>query len=127
VNLRLKEKAALLKREIKALLIASRDPRLPLRVRIAAAVLLAYALSPVDLIPDFIPILGYLDDLILIPAGIRLLLRWIPPEILEESRRKAESVSPENRGRIAAAVLIILLQAAAVFLLVRLGWRLLRQ
>ena len=127
MNLRLKEKAALLKREIKALLIASRDPRLPLRVRIAAAVLLAYALSPVDLIPDFIPVLGYLDDLILIPLGIRLLLRWIPPEILEESRRKAESESPEIRGRIAAAVLIILLQAGAVFLLVRLGWKLLRQ
>ena len=87
---KLKESTRLLKRDILAVWYASRDKRTPWYARLLALVVAAYALSPVDLIPDFIPILGYLDDLILIPAGIALTLRFIPPEVMAAARVKAD-------------------------------------
>lgn len=97
-----------LKIETFAIYLAYRDPRVPLHARIFAACVVGYAFSPIDLIPDFIPILGYLDDLVLVPLGIALAIRMIPPPVLAECREKALEVmgqgKPINR---AAAVIII--------------------
>ncbi len=87
----LKERTRLLKRDTLALWYASRDMRTPWYASLLAVVVAAYALSPIDLIPDFIPVLGYLDDLILIPAGIALTLRLIPLEVMADARARAES------------------------------------
>ena len=86
---RLKVRAQALKRDITAVARAARDPRLPWPVKLVALAVAAYALSPVDLIPDFIPVLGYLDDLLIVPLGIWFVLRLIPPEILAEHRAAA--------------------------------------
>src|SRR3954454_21459077 len=86
---RLKEWALALIRDVKAIYLASRDPRLPWYSKALAVAVAAYALSPVDLIPDFIPLLGYLDDLIIVPLGVALVVRLIPPEVMEEYRIRA--------------------------------------
>lgn len=78
--------------------------------------MVAYALSPVDLIPDFVPILGHLDDLVLIPLGIALVLRLIPEEILREAKEKAEKLSSLPKNRLAAAVILALWLALAGYL-----------
>ena len=85
---RLKAWAQALKRDVVALWLAARDPRTPLAAKLLAGAVAAYALSPIDLIPDFIPVLGYLDDLLLVPAGIWLAVRLIPAGLLEELRVK---------------------------------------
>src|SRR5882672_9853477 len=82
-------RARALKLEVYALYLAYRDPRVPLPARILAACVAAYAFSPIDLIPDFIPVLGYLDDLILVPLGVWLALRMIPAPVMAECRAKA--------------------------------------
>ena len=84
---RLKQWAAALKRDIKAIYLASRDPRVPWYAKALAVAVAGYALSPIDLIPDFIPVLGYLDDLIVVPLGVAFLLKLIPPEVMAELRR----------------------------------------
>lgn len=86
---RLKAWAAVLKRDVIALWLATRDARVPLAAKLVAGVVAAYALSPIDLIPDFIPVLGLLDDLILVPAGIWLAVRLIPPLVLDDLRAQA--------------------------------------
>jgi uncharacterized membrane protein YkvA (DUF1232 family) len=118
------QRARLLKRETYALLLAYRDPRVPWYAKLWVACVVAYALSPIDLIPDFIPVLGYLDDLILVPLGIALALRLIPPEVMADSRARAEQALAENRpqSRIAAVVIIaiwLLLAGLTGFLLMR--------
>ena len=105
-----------LKREAVALYFAARDPRTPLIAKLLAVALVAYALSPIDLIPDFIPVIGLLDDLVLLPLGIALVLRLIPPEAMADARAKAESVLALPRN-IAAAVVIVLLWLGALALL----------
>ncbi|MEG5175506.1 YkvA family protein [Microcoleus sp. B3-D7] len=104
----LKQVARRLKKETYAVYLASTDQRVPWYARILAGLTVAYAFSPIDLIPDFIPILGYLDDLIIVPLGIWLVLKMIPPQVLAECREKAaaeiERGKPINR---AAAVVII--------------------
>ena len=104
-----KERAKALKREVYALYLCSRHPETPLYAKLCALVIVAYALSPIDLIPDFIPVLGYLDDLVLIPAGIVLLIRMIPKEVLEECRRKAEEGPPAKGVKSWAGALVIVL------------------
>jgi uncharacterized membrane protein YkvA (DUF1232 family) len=89
---KLKSQARKLRAETYALYLAYRDPRTPWYARAWAGLVLAYAFSPLDLIPDFIPLLGYLDDLLLVPAGIALALRLIPPEVMAESRAKAKEI-----------------------------------
>lgn len=86
----LKQRAKILRRDTVAVYFASRDPRTPWYARVLAVVIAVYAFSPIDLIPDFIPVLGYLDDLILIPAGIALTLRMIPAEVMQDARLKAD-------------------------------------
>lgn len=115
----LKEKANQLKTDTYALYLAYRDPRVPLYAKIFVAIVVAYALSPIDLIPDFIPILGYIDDLIIIPAGIYLSLKMIPREVLEECREKAQSASIDNKTKWVAALIIALMWLLAVYLVFR--------
>ena len=86
---RFKELARRLKAELLALSLAARDPRTPWYARAWALLVLAYALSPIDLIPDFVPVLGYLDDLLLVPAGLWPALRLLPPAVLADARREA--------------------------------------
>ncbi|WP_366664959.1 YkvA family protein [Microcoleus sp. bin48.metabat.b7b8b9.023] len=104
----LKQAARQLKKETYAVYLASRDQRVPWYARVLAGVTVAYAFSPIDLIPDFIPILGYLDDLIIVPLGIWLVIKMIPPQVLAECREKA--VAEIERGkpinRTVAAVII---------------------
>jgi uncharacterized membrane protein YkvA (DUF1232 family) len=87
---KLKIKARQLKREISALYIAFRRQDVPWYAKVVLALVLGYALSPIDLIPDFVPVLGYLDDLVLIPLGITLAIRLVPPEIMQSCRRESE-------------------------------------
>jgi len=87
-----------LKGEVCTLYLAYKDKRTPWYARLFSALVVGYAFSPLDLIPDFIPILGYLDDLVLIPAGVYLALKMIPPQVIVESRKQAkEALMPINR------------------------------
>ena len=105
-----KQRARTLKTEVYALYLAYRDPRTPWHARLLAGIVVAYAFSPIDLIPDFIPVLGYLDDLLLVPLGVWLALKLIPPEVLAESRLKAqEALAAGKPVNWAAAAVIILL------------------
>jgi uncharacterized membrane protein YkvA (DUF1232 family) len=93
------------KRDVVALYLASRDPRVPWRAKALAAGVAAYALSPIDLIPDFIPVLGQIDDLIIVPLGILLAVKMIPPAIMEELRARAARMSaPETFSGALAVV-----------------------
>lgn len=104
-----------LKQEVHALALAARDARTPWLARLLIVAVMSYALSPIDLIPDFIPVLGYLDDLVLLPIGIALAIRLIPSDVLEECREVArtEKLSP-SVGRGAAVVIVSLWVLAAV-------------
>ena len=102
-----KARAKALKTEIHALMIASRDPRTPLAAKVLALLVLAYALSPIDLIPDFIPVLGYLDDLILLPLGIALTIRLIPLEVMDEARQTATKAQGRALGWMGAAAITL--------------------
>jgi uncharacterized membrane protein YkvA (DUF1232 family) len=105
---RLKSWAQALKIQTLALAYACRDPRTPWYAKALGVAVVAYALSPIDLIPDFIPVLGYLDDLLLIPLGIALTVRLIPPEVMERCRAAASQAvdGPRKSGRVAAVVIV---------------------
>ena len=116
---RLKRWAGGLKTEVYALYLAYRDPRVPLYARVFAAGVVGYAFSPIDLIPDPIPVLGYLDDLVLIPLGIALAVRMIPKDVLDECREEARRAARERpTNRVAAAVIVLVwLSLAALAIL----------
>ena len=114
---RLRRWARAVKQDVVALYIAARDPRVPWHVKAAAVAIAAYALSPIDLIPDFIPVLGYLDELILLPIAIALVIRMIPGPLMAEFRAEAQRRSERPVSRMAAAVILGLWFAAAAFLL----------
>ena len=82
-----------MRRDLKALSVATRDPRVPWYAKALAVVVVAYALSPIDLIPDFIPVLGYLDDIVIVPVGILLVMKCIPPDLMNEFRRAAHDAT----------------------------------
>ena len=107
-----REWARTIKRDVVALWYAARDPRVPWYAKATAACVVAYALSPVDLIPDFVPILGYVDDLVIVPLGIVLAVRMIPPELLLEFRRQAEAHGAQRKS-YAGAVFVALVWLAA--------------
>ena len=111
----LREWARRLKRDVVALWIAARDPRVPWHTKALAGAVAAYALSPIDLIPDFIPVLGLLDDLLIVPAGIWLCLRLIPRELIAEFRARAQAQA-RPRSYLAAALILTLWLAAAALL-----------
>ena len=116
---RLERWARRLKVEIYALYLAYRDPRVPWYARAFAALVVGYAFSPIDLIPDAIPILGYLDDLLIVPLGIALAIRMIPPPVLAECREEARNAEDRPVNRVAAVVVVtiwIALAASAVWL-----------
>lgn len=119
-----KARARHLRAEVYALYLAYRDPRVPWYAKLLAVCVVGYALSPIDLIPDFIPVLGYLDDLVLIPLGVALALRMIPPVVMDECRVRARSELADGKttGRAAAAVIVTLwlgLAALAALLIAR--------
>lgn len=118
-----KATARMLKQEVYALYLASKDRRIPWYARVVAAAVVAYAFSPIDLIPDPIPVLGYLDDLILIPLGIALVIKLIPAEVLQDCREKAaltmKAGKPKNwvAGGIIILIWVSLFALAGFFLL----------
>jgi uncharacterized membrane protein YkvA (DUF1232 family) len=119
-----KRRAAALKVEVYALYLAYKDPRVPRYARIFAAIVVGYAFSPIDLIPDPVPVLGYLDDLVLIPLGVALAIRMIPPTVLAECREQSRAAIQQGRpvNRIAAAAVVAIwlgLAALAIVLLRR--------
>ena len=120
---RLKDRARRLKAEVFALYLAYRDPRVPWHARVFAAIVVGYAFSPIDLIPDPIPVLGYLDDLVLIPLGVALAVKMVPAPVLaecrEEARRRAAEGRPVNRVAAAVIVAVWVLLAALAVLFVR--------
>ena len=118
----LRERARALKRDTLALTFALRDPRTPLIAKVVAGLVVAYALSPIDLIPDFIPVLGYLDDVILVPLGILLSLKLIPGEVLDAARIKADATLERPINRVAGVIVVAIWIACALLL----GWWLAR-
>lgn len=110
-----------IKRDVLALWVAARDLRTPLSAKIVAGAVAAYALSPIDLIPDFVPIFGYLDDLLIVPVGILLAIRLIPTNLMVEFRAKAEvqAMRPVSRTGL---LFVVLVWFAAAVLLTWFGW-----
>jgi uncharacterized membrane protein YkvA (DUF1232 family) len=121
----LKRRAKQLEIETYALYFAYRDPRVPWYARFFIASVVAYAFSPIDLIPDFIPVIGYLDDLILVPLGIKVALSMIPGNVMIECREKAQAIIHQGKPtyRIVAIIIVsiwILIAAVAIVLIIRL-------
>ena len=114
----MKNWARLVKRDIHALYLCSRDPRVPWHAKALAIFVAAYALSPIDLIPDFVPVLGYLDDVILVPVGIWLVVRLIPAHVMAEHRELAAAAHDRPVSRTAAAVIVAIWIASAILC----GW-----
>lgn len=112
----LKRWARVLKRDVLALWLAARDARTPRLAKLLALLVAAYALSPIDLIPDFIPLLGYLDDLLLVPLGIWLVIKLIPPALMAEYRQQAEQAATRPVSKMAAGVVVLIWLALAVTL-----------
>jgi uncharacterized membrane protein YkvA (DUF1232 family) len=105
---RWKARAKELQLETHALVLAARDRRTPWYAKALAVAIVGYALSPIDLIPDFIPVLGYLDDLVIIPAGLALVLKMVPGEVMDECRARAREIAADGTGRhwVAAAAVV---------------------
>ena len=113
-----KERARAVKRESYALYYACRDPRVPWYAKALAVVVVAYAFSPIDLIPDFIPVLGYLDDILLIPLGVIAVRAMIPAEVMDDCRERARQLETEPTSWVAAVVIgaiWVALTAAAIY------------
>ena len=124
---RWRTEARRLKREVYALYLACRDPRVPWYAKALAAGIVAYAFSPIDLIPDFIPIFGYLDDLVVIPLGVLMIRPLIPPAVMADCRFRAEEAFRQGKpvSRVGAAIIIglwLILAIAGIVLAGRLLW-----
>ena len=111
-----------IRRDVLAIYLAARDPRTPWYAKALALCVAAYALSPIDLIPDFIPVLGYLDDVVIVPLGILAVLKLIPAEIMADNRAAAARAAARRVSR-AAAIAIALIWAAAIALTGWMTWR----
>jgi uncharacterized membrane protein YkvA (DUF1232 family) len=104
---RLKNWARRVKRDVVAVYFAARDRRTPVVARVVAMAVAAYALSPVDLIPDFVPVLGYLDDLLIVPFGMFVVIRMLPIEVLLDARAKASALLAKPTSHVAAALMVV--------------------
>jgi uncharacterized membrane protein YkvA (DUF1232 family) len=120
---RLQSWAKKLKNHSLVVYYVARDPRTPIYVRVLAALIGAYALSPIDLIPDFIPVIGYLDDLILVPLGIALVIRLTPREIIQSAKQRAQLAS-QTPNSVFGAVCIVLIWLLFILLFARFLWQL---
>ena len=118
----LRASAAKLKREVVAVWVAARDERTPWAARLVAALTAAYALSPIDLIPDFIPILGLLDDLLLVPIGLWLAIRLIPDTVMADARRAAAQMASKPRSAVGAIIVASIWAVGLLLIAVWLGW-----
>jgi uncharacterized membrane protein YkvA (DUF1232 family) len=119
VFVRLKRWAKAIKRDVHALYLAARDPRVPWHAKAVAVLVAGYALSPIDLIPDFIPVIGYLDDLILVPLGIWFAVRLVPPDVMAEHRataERSEHMPTSNAAAVAIVTIWLLMTAAAAWI-----------
>jgi uncharacterized membrane protein YkvA (DUF1232 family) len=113
---RIKDWARAIRRDVHALWLAGRDPRVPWYAKAFALLIAAYALSPIDLIPDFVPILGYLDEVILLPPAILLAVKLVPPDLMAEHRAAAARAEGRPVSRAGAAMVVALWLLAAVAL-----------
>jgi uncharacterized membrane protein YkvA (DUF1232 family) len=104
------------------LYLSSRDPRVPLYVKILLLAIIAYALSPVDIIPEFYPLLGYIDDLIILPLGIYLVFKLIPEEVKAEYREKARTRLPGNKLKWVGLAMIIIVWLLITFWVIAVFW-----
>lgn len=102
-----------LKREVVAVALAARDPRTPWAARLLVLAVVAYAVSPIDLIPDFIPVIGFLDELLLLPLALMLAIRLVPPDVIAEARAKADAIELEPSRAAAAVIVAVWLGIAA--------------
>jgi uncharacterized membrane protein YkvA (DUF1232 family) len=114
---RLKGWAKIIRRDALALFLAARDPRTPWHAKVLAGLVAAYALSPIDLIPDFIPVVGYLDDLVIVPLGIWIVVRLAPADLMREFRVEAARMEAQPRSRVGAYIVIALWMVSAGLLL----------
>jgi uncharacterized membrane protein YkvA (DUF1232 family) len=117
-----RERARKLKQDVVAVALAMRDPRVPWYARALGACIVAYALSPIDLIPDFIPVIGYLDDLVLVPLGLLLMVRLIPAPVMAEHRAAAAELAQRPVSYAGAAGIVVIwlaVLALAAYMLTR--------
>lgn len=117
VPARFKEWVRLARRDVVAVWLAARDPRVPWYAKALAVLVAAYALSPIDLIPDVIPVLGYLDDLVIVPLGIALVIKLVPPAVMADLRARASRLQAEPRSRAGAVAVVLLWLFAAAWIL----------
>lgn len=116
----LKERAKKLKTDIPTIFLALKDKDTPIIAKIFAGITVAYALSPIDLVPDFIPVLGYLDDIILLPALVALTIKWIPKEVLERNRELSEGLWENGKPKKwYYAIPIVLIWVLVIWLIVK--------
>jgi uncharacterized membrane protein YkvA (DUF1232 family) len=121
---RIKDWARRLKRDSHAVYLAARDPRVPWYAKLLAFAVAGYALSPIDLIPDFVPVIGYLDDLVIVPFGVWLVVSLIPGEVMVECRTRASEAKgrPISRGGMVAIILLWIVGALALGWIAYAGW-----
>lgn len=119
---KIKEIAKRIKREVGALYLASKRSDVPLYAKVISIIVVGYALSPIDLVPDFIPVIGYLDDLLLVPLGIYFTLKLIPKHIMEECRQQAENIFSKGKPKnwIAGAIIICIWIIVIIYILIKL-------
>ena len=114
---RMRRRARALKRDTLTLYLACRDPRTPWYAKAFTGAVVAYALSPIDLIPDFVPVLGYLDDLVLVPLGLAIAIHMVPDAVLVDCRAKAAAIDARPTDRRAAAVIVLIWVLATLVLI----------
>lgn len=118
-----KQRVRRLKAETRALYLAYRDPRTPWYAKVFVAVVVGYVFSPIDPIPDFIPLIGFLDEMVVVPIGVAIAMRMIPPEVMDESRERAKALEGKPTNRAAAVVVVavwLLFAALAAAVAIRL-------
>ncbi|MBU6455443.1 MAG: DUF1232 domain-containing protein [Cyanobacteria bacterium REEB67] len=114
---KLKDEAKALKAETYALYLASKDPRVPWYAKVLLACVVAYALSPIDLIPDFVPVIGLLDDLILVPLGLRLVVKMVPADVLADCRERAKDLAESKPKSLFGLAIVLSIWLLAIFIL----------
>jgi len=118
-----RQQARAIKLDSHAIYLAAKDPRVPWYAKALAVCVLAYLFSPIDLIPDFIPVIGHLDDIIIVPAGLLLVIKLIPADVMTEHREAARAAAVETKPNWAAATVILAIWVAVIVLILRAAWR----